>query len=79
HVVDAIKNGEVQMVVNTPLGESAREDEFEIGRAGIRYKIPVITTLSGAKAAVRGIRRLMAGTMEVHSLQELFRGKNDIN
>ena len=79
HVVDAIKNGEVQMVVNTPLGESAREDEFEIGRAGIRYKIPVITTLSGAKAAVRGIRRLMAGTMEVHSLQELFCGEIVIN
>ncbi|MCF7801798.1 MAG: carbamoyl-phosphate synthase large subunit [Candidatus Marinimicrobia bacterium] len=72
HVVDAIKNGEIQLVVNTPLGEAAREDEFEIGRAAIRSKIPVITTLSGAKAALRGIRRLMSQSLTVYNLQELF-------
>ncbi len=72
HIVDAIKNREIQLVINTPLGEAAREDEYEIGRSAIRRKIPTITTLSGAKAAVRGIRRLMAGTLTIHSLQELF-------
>jgi len=49
HVVDHIKNGEIHLVVNTPLGERARDDEYDIGRAAIRHKIPAITTLSGAK------------------------------
>ena len=60
------------MLFRSPLGEAAREDEYEIGRSAIRQKIPAITTLSGARAAVRGIRRLMAGTLTIHSLQELF-------
>jgi carbamoyl-phosphate synthase large subunit len=72
HVVDAITNGDIHLVINTPLGETAREDEYEIGRAAIRYKIPVVTTLSGAKAAIRGIRRLLAGPLDVRSLQEIF-------
>ena len=72
HVVDAIKNGDIHLVINTPLGETAREDEYEIGRACIRHKVPVVTTLSGAKAAIRGIRRLLAGRLDVRSLQEIF-------
>ncbi len=73
HVVDAIKNGEIHLVINTPLGETAREDEYEIGRASIRHKVPVVTTLSGARAAIRGIRRLLTGRLDVRSLQEIFR------
>ena len=72
HVVDAIKNGDIHLVINTPLGETAREDEYEIGRACIRHKVPVVTTLSGAKAAIRGIRRLLSGRLDVRSLQEIF-------
>jgi carbamoyl-phosphate synthase large subunit len=72
HVVDAIKNGEIHLVINTPLGETAREDEYEIGRASIRHKVPVVTTLSGARAAIRGIRRLLTGRLDVRSLQEIF-------
>jgi len=72
NVVDAIKNGEVQLVVNTPMGEQAREDEYEIGRSAIRYKVPAITTISGAQAAVRGIRNKMAKQINYQSLQEVF-------
>ena len=72
NVVDAIKNGEVQLVVNTPMGAQAREDEYEIGRSAIRYKVPVITTISGAQAAVRGIRNKMAKQINYQSLQEVF-------
>ena len=72
NVVDAIKNGEVQMVINTPLGAQSRYDEYEIGRSAIRYKIPVITTISGAQAAVRGIRNKKANQISYHSLQEVF-------
>jgi len=72
NVVDAIKNGEIQLVVNTPMGAQAREDEYEIGRSAIRYKVPVITTISGAQAAVRGIRNKMAKQINYQSLQEVF-------
>ena len=72
HVADHIRNGEVQLVINTPLGEAAREDEYEIGRAAIRYRIPAITTLSGARVAIRGIRRLKRGPLTVASLQSIF-------
>ncbi len=72
HVVDHIKNGAIQLVINTPMGALAREDEYAIGRAAIRYRIPVITTLSGAKTAIRGIRRLALDDLSVNSLQDIF-------
>ena len=72
HVVDAITNGDIHLVINTPLGETAREDEYAIGRAAIRHKVPVVTTLSGARAAIRGIRRQISGPLPVRSLQEIF-------
>ncbi|MCF7808654.1 MAG: carbamoyl-phosphate synthase large subunit [Candidatus Marinimicrobia bacterium] len=72
NVVDHIKNDEIQLVINTPMGEAARGDEYAIGRAAIRYKIPAITTLSGARTAIRGIRRLSSGKLPVASLQDIF-------
>ena len=72
HVVDHIKNGAIHLVINTPMGALAREDEYAIGRAAVRHKIPVITTLSGAKAAIRGIRRLGLDDLSVTSLQDIF-------
>ena len=70
-LVDEMKNGRVQLVVNTPLGRKARYDEEAIGRAAIRLKIPVITTLSGARAALRGIRVAREGRPAPLSLQEI--------
>jgi len=67
-VVDEIKNGEIDLVINTPLGAQARYDEESIGRACIQKRIMVITTLSGAEAAVRAIRS--SGHLTVKSLQE---------
>ena len=72
NVVDSIKNGDIQLVINTPLGAQSRYDEYQIGRASIRYKITVITTISGAQAAVRGIRNIKSGSIEYRSLQEVF-------
>ena len=71
-IVDAIKNNEIDIIINTPLGGTAREDEYEIGRSAIRYKVPVFTTISGAKAAVRAIQTIKLGTFEYRSLQEIF-------
>jgi len=69
NVVDAIKNDEISLVINTPMGATARYDEESIGRACIKKGIQVITTLSGAEAAVRAIR-LNGRKIEVKSIQE---------
>ncbi len=73
NVVDAIKNGEIQLVLNTPLGAQSRYDEYEIGRSAIRYKVSIITTISGAQAAVRGIRNIKNKSINYRSLQEVFK------
>ena len=73
NVVDGIKNGEIQLVINTPLGEQSRYDEEAIGRTCIQKGIMAITTLSAAEAAVRGIRTQQQRGLEVKSLQDYFR------
>ncbi len=73
NIVDAIKNGEVQMVINTPLGEESRYDEYSIGWAAIQQKIAFITTLSAAATAVKGIERIKQGKLNVKSIQEYHR------
>ena len=69
-LVDAIVNGDVAIIVNTPMGARSRYDEYAIGAAALQYKVLHITTLSGAQAAVRAIRNLRSERLEVCSLQE---------
>ena len=69
NVVDGIKNDDVNLVINTPMGAQARYDEESIGRACIQKGIQAITTLSGAAAVVRAIR-LAGKKIEVKSIQE---------
>jgi carbamoyl-phosphate synthase large subunit len=69
NVVDGIKNGEINLVINTPLGAKSRYDEEAIGRACIQKGIVAITTLSGADAVVRAIRQ-SPKAIEVKSIQE---------
>jgi carbamoyl-phosphate synthase large subunit len=69
-VVDHIKNGDIRLVINTPLGESSRFDEIAIGRSSLEANIPVLTNLSAAYEAVRGIRWIKEKELEVKSLQE---------
>ncbi|HXH66960.1 MAG TPA: carbamoyl-phosphate synthase large subunit [Candidatus Limnocylindrales bacterium] len=71
NIVDLIKTGKVNLVVNTPLGRESFYDEKSIRRAAIRYNIPCITTLSAAHAAVRGIHALIELKREVSCLQDL--------
>ncbi|PDW01503.1 carbamoyl-phosphate synthase large subunit [Candidatus Viridilinea mediisalina] len=70
NTVDYIKNNEVAMIVNTPLGKASFFDEVAIRHAAIVYGIPMLTTLSGAAAAVEAIRSLRDDTWTVLSLQE---------
>ncbi len=71
NVVDAIKNGEVQLVINTPTGEISRIAEYEIGWAAIAYKVPFITTLTAAASVVSAVKYLRKGEHSVLSVQEL--------
>ncbi len=71
HIGQIIRAGDVQMVINTPLGEQSRFDESAIRREARALDIPCITTLSGGRAAVDGIRALRRGLDTVTSLQEL--------
>ncbi|MBI3788506.1 MAG: ATP-grasp domain-containing protein, partial [Ignavibacteriales bacterium] len=70
NVVDMIKNGEIQLIINTPLGEESRYDEFAIGWAAIEHKVAFITTLSAADTAVKGIEKQKENALTVKSLQE---------
>jgi len=71
HIGQIIRAGDVQMVINTPLGEQSRFDESAIRREARALDIPCITTLSGGRAAVDGIRALRRGLDTVTSLQDL--------
>jgi carbamoyl-phosphate synthase large subunit len=70
HIVDAIKNGEIQLVVNTPSGKLSQHDDSYIRKAAIQHKIPYITTIAAAIAAARGIAAREGGNPAVKSLQE---------
>ncbi len=71
HVVDWLERGEVDLVVNTPVGTGARADGYEIRTAAIARGIPCITTVAGAMAAARAISSARRGEPEVLSLQEV--------
>jgi carbamoyl-phosphate synthase large subunit len=75
HIVDAIKNGEVQLVFNTTEGATALADSRSLRRAALLHKVPYYTTLSGAVAAAQGIKAYLGGDLEVRTLQSYFAGK----
>jgi carbamoyl-phosphate synthase large subunit len=83
NIVDAIKNREIQLIINTPAGKTSQNDDSYIRKNAIKYRIPYITTIAAAKAAVKGIEavRSAGGDKEtVRSLQEyhsdIREGKN---
>jgi len=72
HVVDAIKNGGIQLVFNTTEGARALSDSRDLRRAALLHKVPYYTTLAGAIAAARGISGYVDGELEVRALQDYF-------
>ncbi|MFS8039295.1 carbamoyl-phosphate synthase large subunit [Xanthobacter sp. AM11] len=72
HIVDAIKNGEVQLVFNTTEGAQALADSRSLRRAALLQKVPYYTTLSGAIAAAQGIKAYVGGDLTVRPLQGYF-------
>ncbi|MDP2308885.1 MAG: carbamoyl-phosphate synthase large subunit [Pseudomonadota bacterium] len=72
-VVDLIKNGQIQLVINTPLGKKAQYDEAAMRLAGLRFGVPCVTNLQAARVLPAAIRSLRAGELRVVKLQEIRR------
>ena len=70
NLLDLIKNGEMQFIINTPHGQSPRRDEVAIRSAAVAHRIPIMTTLRAARMSARAIHALKAGGYEVKCLQE---------
>ncbi len=74
NIVDVLKNGEIDLIINTPSGKLSKYDDSYIRKAAIRYKVPYITTLAGALAAARGIAAAREQQFPVRSLQSYHAG-----
>ncbi len=72
HCVDAIRSGEVQLVVNTASGAQSVADSFDIRRSALTHGVPHYTTMAGARAAAHAIAALRSGSLEVAPLQAYF-------
>jgi carbamoyl-phosphate synthase large subunit len=70
NLLDFLKEGRIQLIINTPSGKMPRQDEIKIRSAAIALGIPVVTTLPGADACVHGIKALIKKQLGVKSLQE---------
>ncbi|MBN8417680.1 MAG: carbamoyl-phosphate synthase large subunit [Verrucomicrobia bacterium] len=70
NVIDLMKNKDMALVINTPSGKNPREDEIKIRTASMQNRIPIMTTLRGADAALRAIKSLQGTEVQVRALQE---------
>lgn len=72
NVLDAIKNHAVQLAIITPSGSEARADGIMIRRSALAYKVPIITTIAGAKATISALRSLQQRPLDVKALQDYY-------
>ena len=72
NVVDDIKNGQIDLIINTPLGQRSRIDEYTIGWTAIKNQVPFITTLSAAEAIVRGLKAKNSVPIHYKCLQDYY-------
>ena len=70
HIGDALKNDFVQLIINSPIGETAQEDDRIIRRTALEHKIPTVTTIAGAKATLSAIQSLKDNQLTVKALQD---------
>jgi carbamoyl-phosphate synthase large subunit len=76
HIVDAIKNGDVQLVVNTTEGTQAIADSYALRRSALEHKIPYFTTTAGSQAMLKAVTALASGSLEVKTLQSYSEGSD---
>jgi len=70
NIADDIYNGDIRMIINTPVGRESKHDDSYIRKAAIRHKLPYITTATAALSAVEGIEAARCGNIEMKSIQE---------
>jgi carbamoyl-phosphate synthase large subunit len=73
HIVDALREGQIQLVINTPYGSQAHDDGALIRSTAYQVNVPLVTTLSAAMATIQGIKRRREKSLQVKSLQEHHR------
>ncbi|MGI6029301.1 MAG: carbamoyl-phosphate synthase large subunit [Candidatus Heteroscillospira sp.] len=74
NILDAMTNGEISLVINTPVGKKGAVDDSYIRKSAIKYKIPYMTTMAAAKATIEGIRAMRGSeAFAIHSLQEFHK------
>jgi carbamoyl-phosphate synthase large subunit len=73
HIMDAIKNKQIQLILNTPSGQEAQSDGRLLRRTALAYKVPIITTIAGAQATTAAIARLQSEPLEVKAIQEYLK------
>jgi carbamoyl-phosphate synthase large subunit len=76
NIQDYIKNGEIQLIINTPTKKGPTTDEGKIRAMSVMHRVPIVTTITGAGAAARAIKAMQAGGWNVKPLQDYF-GKNE--
>jgi carbamoyl-phosphate synthase large subunit len=79
HVVDLMKNGEIALVLNTPLGRDSYCDEKAMRLEATQRGIPLITTLSGGHAMVQAIEAVRQGRLDVRCLQEIYQSAGQVS
>jgi carbamoyl-phosphate synthase large subunit len=72
NILDAIRSGEIHLIINTPTRKGGRTDEGQIRAQAVRSGVPIVTTVSGARAAVQAISALRAGNWDVAAIQDYF-------
>ncbi len=72
HVLDWLKNGKIQLLLNTPSSEESQGDALLVRRTALAYKIPIITTVAGAKATTIAIRSLQSKPLDVKAIQDQY-------
>jgi carbamoyl-phosphate synthase large subunit len=75
HIVDAMRRGDVALVVNAPVGAESYRDSFPIRRTALECRVPYFTTIAAAVAAVEGIETMARGPVMVRPLQEHYRSQ----
>ncbi len=71
-IIDYLKNGGIQFIINSPRGKGPKFDEYKMRRRSLMQKIPITTTIQGARAAVQGIKELQKKQVDVKSLQDYY-------
>ena len=71
NIEDLIRSGLIQIIINTPVGSQAINDDAYLRRAALEYSIPTFTTIPGAKAALKAIKSLQNNKIDTYSLQEI--------